>query len=160
MSVRIAQDYLPIGVKVAQSFRVSEETTFAMRNWEAEKRPFRAAMREWRVIYFHAHRRHVADESQRTVSHERTRQKTGFAQDLKPVARAEHQFASARIANHCAHNGRKARNSAATKVIAIRESTRQHNRVEIIERRFLVPDIFSAQSVESVNRRQAILIAI
>ena len=73
LAVRIAQDYLPIGVKVAQSFRVSEETTFAMRNWEAEKRPFRAAMREWRVIYFHAHRRHVADESQRTVSHERTR---------------------------------------------------------------------------------------
>jgi len=160
VAIRIAQDYLPIGVKVAQSFRVREETTFAMCNWKTEKRPFRAAMCEWRVIYFHTHCHHVADESQRAVSHERTGQKPGFAQNLKPVARAEHELASVRITDYRAHNGRKARNSAATKVIAIRESTRQHDRIEIIERRFLVPDIFSAQSVESVNRRQAILIAI
>src|SRR6266566_1138531 len=127
-----------------------------MCNRHPEKRSFWAAMCEWRVIYFHAHRHHVADESQRAVSHERTGQKPGFAQNLKPVARAEHELASMRVTDYCAHNGRKARNSAATKVIAIRESTRQHNRVEIIERRFLVPDIFSVQSVESVNRRQAI----
>jgi hypothetical protein len=131
-----------------------------MRNWHPEKRSFWTAVCEWRIIYFHARRDYVTHESEGTIPDERTGQKTGFAQNLKPVARAEHELASVRVIDYCAHNRRKARNSAATKVIAIRESTRQHDRNEIIERRFLVPDIFSAQSVESVNRRQAILIAI
>src|SRR4029450_6156723 len=103
---------------------------------------------------------HVADELQRTVPHECARQKAGFTQYLEPIARAEHQLALARVADYRSHYGREASNSAATKIIAIRESARQHDRVKIIKRRFLVPDVFGVQPFETINRRDTILIAI
>ena len=160
LAVRIAQNHLSIGVEVAQSFCVGEETPFAMGNRQAEKRPFRAAMCEWRIIHFYPRRHHVTHESQRTVPHERTGQKTGLAQNLKPVARAEHELASLRVTDYCVDDRRKARDSAATKVIAIRESARQYDRIKIIKRRLLVPDVFGMQPFETINRPEAILIAI
>jgi hypothetical protein len=94
---------LSISIKITQRLRVGEETTFAMRNWHAEKRAFWAAVCEWRVIHFHAHCHHVADESERSVSHECAGQKAGFAQDLESIARAEHQLAVARVADYRSH---------------------------------------------------------
>src|SRR4030095_8550262 len=158
--VGIAQNHLPIGVKLPQRLRVREETAFAMRDWHAEKRAFLAAMCEWRVDHFYAHCHHVADESQGTVSHECPGQKAGFAQYLEPIARTEHQLAVMRVADYRAHYWREASNRAATKIIPISESTRQHDRVKIIKRRFLVPDVFGVQPFETINRRDTILIAI
>src|SRR6266496_5487530 len=45
-AVRITQNHLRIGVKVAQSFRVREETTFTMCNRHPEKRSFWTVMCE------------------------------------------------------------------------------------------------------------------
>src|SRR5206468_8432044 len=107
-------------------------------------------------VHFHDRRNHVTHESQPTVPQERTGQETGFAENLEPVARTEHELAGARIANYRLHDWRKTRDGATTQIIAIRESTRQHDGVKIVKRRCLVPDVFGAQSVDPVNCRQAI----
>ena len=160
LAVRVAQNHLSIGVEVSQGFCVREEATFAMRNRHVEKRPFREAMRERRIVHFHARRHHVTHEAQRTVPHERTGQETGFAENLEPVARTEHELAGARIANYRLHDWRKTRDGATTQIIAIRESTRQHDGVKIVKRRCLVPDVFRTQAVEIIDPGDAILITI
>src|SRR5205814_8832138 len=100
------------------------------------------------------------NKPERAVSHQRARQKTGFAQDLKSVASAEHQLSGARIADYCVHNRRKTSDGSTAKVIAVRKSPGQHDCIESIERSFLVPDVLSFQSVEPINRCNTILVAV
>jgi hypothetical protein len=65
-----------------------------------------------------------------------------------------------RSSNDRFHDRRKTRNGAAAQVIAVSKSTGQHNCVKIVQRGFLVPDVLGVQSVEPIDRREAILIAI
>jgi len=167
LAVRVAQNHLSIGVEVSQGFCVREEATFAMRNRHVEKRPLREAMRsfwaascEWEIIHVHTRSDHVTHKSQRAVPHERTGQETGFAENLEPVARTEHELAGARIADYRSHDWRKTRDGATTQIIAIRESTRQNDGVKIVKRRCLVPDVFRTHAVEIIDPRDAILITI
>jgi hypothetical protein len=159
-AVRITQNYLSIVVEFAQCLRVREKTAFTMCNWQTEKRSFRTTVSEWRIIYFQARRDHVTDEAERTIPHERAGQETGFAQNLEPVARAEHKLAGMRVTYYGSHYWRKASDSAATKIIPIRKSSRENDRVKIVERCLFVPDIFGLESSDFVNCGDAILIAI
>src|SRR6266536_2095653 len=126
----------------------------------SEKRTLRTTVCEWRVINLDASSNHVTYEPQRTIANQRTWQQAGFAQNLKPVTRPEDELASARITNDRFHDGRKTRYSAAAQVIAVSKSTGQHNCVKIVQRGLLVPDVLGVQSVEPIDRREAILIAI
>ena len=81
-------------------------------------------MGEQRIIHFHTCGNHVAYEPQRAVPHQSAWQETGFTQNLEPVARAEHKFAGARVADHCFHDRGKPSDRAATKIITICESSR------------------------------------
>src|SRR5689334_13274963 len=98
----------------------------------AQKCSFVAAVRERRIIYLNASRNHVTNKSESAVSYQRTRQKTGFAQNLKPVARPEHELTGARVADYCLHDRRKTSDGPTAKVIAIRKAARQHDSVEVI----------------------------
>ena len=158
--VSVSQNHLFISVQITQRSLVREKTAFAVCHWKAQKCSFRTAVCEWRIIHFNAGNDHVTKKTERTVSHQCSWQKTGFAQDLKPIACAEHELAGARVADHCLHDRRKTSDGSTAKVIAVRESPRQHDGIEIIKRRFLVPDVFGSQSIKPINRRDAILIAV
>jgi hypothetical protein len=158
--VRVTQNHLFIGVQLMQRLRVGKKTAFTMRHGQAQKCAFRTAVRKWRVIYLNARSDHVTNKPKRAVSHQRARQKTGFTQDLKPVARPEHELAGARVANHCFHYGRKPRDGSTAKVVAVCESAGQHDGIEIIERSFLVPNVFGLQAIKPINRPDTVLVAI
>ncbi len=96
LTVRIAQNHLLVGVQFAQRFRVGEEAAFPVRYRQAEKRPFWAAVGERRIVHFHSGDNHVAHEAQRAIADQCPWQQAGLAQNLKPVACAEHEFARAR----------------------------------------------------------------
>ena len=83
-----------------------------------------------------------------------------FAEDLESVANAEDQFAAVGFVNDRAHDRGKAGNGAAAKVIAVSKSAGQNDRIEIIERSFLVPDVFGLQSIKPINRCDTILVAV
>ena len=106
-----------------------------------QERPFSATVGERRIIHLHARDNHVAHEPQRAIAHECAGQKTGFAQDLEAIACAQHEFTRARVADHCFHHRRKASDSAAPKIIAIRKTARQHDGIKVVKRRFLVPHV-------------------
>src|ERR1700731_975576 len=97
---------------------------------------------------------------QRPVPNQRAREQTNLAKNLEPIANADDQRPISRRVHHALHDGGKPGDGAAAKIIAVGKTTRQHDRVETIHRRFLVPDVFSAQPRKAVQRRQAILIAI
>ena len=62
--VRIAQNHLFIGVQLTQRLRVSKKTAFTVRHWHAQKRTFRTAVGEGRIIYLNARNDHVTDKSE------------------------------------------------------------------------------------------------
>ena len=158
--VRVTQNHLFIGVQLMQRLRVSKKTALSVRHGQAQKCSFRTPVGEWRIIYLNACGDHVTNKPERAVSHQRARQKTGFAQYLEAVARAEHELAGARVADHRLHYGRKSSDRSTAEIIAVRESARQHDGIEIIERSFLVPDVFGLQSINPINRRDTILVAV
>src|SRR5215472_10224445 len=158
--VCVAQNHLFVGIQLTQRLWISKKTPFTMRYGQAQKCSFRTAVGEWRIIYLNARSDHVTNKPERAVPHERARQKTGFAQDLKPVARSEHELAGERGADDCFHYGRKPSDGSAAKIIAVCESARQHNGIEIIERSFLVPNVFGLQSIKPINRGDTILVAV
>ena len=85
-----------------------------------------------------------ADQENARVTLERAR---GLVQD-KVMAKQTLDDAQARY------------DGAAAKVIAIRKSAGQDDRIKIIERSFLVPDVFRLQPVEPINRCETILVAV
>src|SRR2546430_1167053 len=56
--------------------------------------------------------------------------------------------------------GGKPSDSTAAEIIAVGKSARQHDRIETVHGRFLVPNIIRAQSRDAVQGRETILIAI
>src|SRR5437764_9794816 len=131
-----------------------------MCNRQAQQSAFSAAVGKWRTIHLHASDNHVTHEPQRTVAHQCAGQKTSLTQNLKSIACAEHEFASASVADHCFHHRRKMSDGSATQVIAVRKPSGQDDGVEIIERGFLVPDELGTQSIHTIDTCDTILIAV
>src|SRR5207247_2051996 len=101
-----------------------------------------------------------ANKPKRAIAHQRARKQACFAQDLKTVARSEHELARARIANHRLHNRRKTSDRAAAQIIAVSETARQDDRVVIAERCFFVPEVIGLQTLNAVDAGDTILVAI
>src|SRR5262249_27850581 len=68
-----------------------------------------------------------ADEAERAVPDERSRQKAGLAQHLEAVADAEHVAAAGRELGDRAHDRREARDRAAAEIVAVGEAARQED---------------------------------
>src|SRR5262249_55903356 len=65
---------------------------------------------------------------------------TRFAEDLEAVADAEHEPARLRMARYGLHDRGEAGDRATAQVVAIRESARQHDAVDVAQVLLLVPD--------------------
>ena len=57
--VRVAQNYLFIGLQLTQRLRISKKTAFTVCHRKAQKCSFRTAVGEWRIIYLNARSDHV-----------------------------------------------------------------------------------------------------
>ena len=82
-----------------------------------------------------------ANESQITVADQRARKKMGFDQNLKSVTNAENGPTGRREFLNRAHYGRKARDGAAAKIIAVRKATRKNQSVVVFQIGFVMPDV-------------------
>ena len=102
----------------------------------------------------------IADKSKRAISDQRAWKKAGFAQDLKTVTCSQHKLARARVANHCFHDRREASDRAAAQIVAVGKTARQNNRIVIAQRSLFVPNVIGLEPFDTVNSRDAILVAI
>lgn len=60
--VRVTQNHLFVGVQFTQRLRVSKKAAFSVCYRQAQKCSFRAAMGEWRILYFDARSNHVTNK--------------------------------------------------------------------------------------------------
>ena len=74
------------------------------------------------VRRFDAHVNVFADEVQVAVADQRTRQQSGFAENLKTVADAEHKAAAVGKLLDRVHHRRKARERAGAQIVAVRKT--------------------------------------
>ena len=102
----------------------------------------------------------VTGEQQGFVADEGAGQQAGLRQDLKAVAYPEHRAPGAGKGDDFLHDGRKTRNGAATQIIAIGESTRQHHRITAREGLLLVPDKFRLLTKHMLDGMVGVMVAI
>jgi hypothetical protein len=79
-------------------------------------------------------------ELQIAIADECAGQQTGFGQNLKSIAHAEHEPAVVSELFHGLHHGAEPRNRATAQVIAVAETTGHDDAVGVAERGFLMPD--------------------
>ena len=82
----------------------------------------------------------AANEAQVGIADQRTRQQTGFGQDLKAVADAEHGGSGLRAPHHLAHHGAAGGHRTAAQIIAVGEAAGHADQVEPGQLGLLVPD--------------------
>jgi len=80
-----------------------------------------------------------ADERERRVRAQRTREEPGLAEDLEAVADPEHRAALVREACDRSHRGSEARDRAAAQVVAVREAAREEDATDARELVLRVP---------------------
>src|SRR5262249_9159513 len=78
---------------------------------------------------------------QALVPHQRAREQRGLAEDLKAVARAEHEPTRVDEVGQGGHDGRASGNGAGAQVVSVRKSAWQDQAVEPLEVRFAVPHV-------------------
>ena len=95
-----------------------------------------------------------ADEPQRPVPDERAGQQPRLAQDLEPVADAEHRTAALGEGAHLVHDGGEPRDRARAQVVAVGEPARQDDRVDAAQVVLGVPqgDALAAHRVDGPQR--------
>jgi hypothetical protein len=84
-------------------------------------------------VLIHLHVDLPADEAQRGVGQQGTRQQTGLAEDLEPVADAEHRAALAREVDDGTHHRREAGDRPDPQVVAVGEAAGDDHRVDAVE---------------------------
>ena len=83
----------------------------------------------------------LADEMEMTIACEGAREQTEFRQHLKSVADAKHTTARSRETFQGVEHGCKAGDGAATQVVAVAESPRQHDGFQPAEITIFMPEV-------------------
>jgi hypothetical protein len=83
-----------------------------------------------------------------------------IAQDLKPVADAEHGTAALGERLHLAHDGRETRHCAGAQIVAVREAARQDQHVSALQIRVLVPEILGILAKDIFRRKKRVFVAV
>src|SRR3990172_1933809 len=154
LGVDIAQEYLAIVAQPFQRLWIGEVASFAMLDRKLEQLTFPSLAGEGRIGFLDTQEDFLADKLKAGVAHQRSRQKPRFAENLKAVADAQHQSAAAGELHHAAHDRREARHGAAAEIIAVGESSRQDEAVEMARKLVLVPeklDLLSQLALECIE---------
>src|ERR1700733_2000067 len=91
----------------------------------------RVGKRSSNILHSHLHR--FADVLQTGVAHQSSRQKPGFAEDLKTIADSQHQTTAIGKAAYRFHHGRKLRDCPGTEVISKSKPAGDHDRIAIFQ---------------------------
>src|SRR5688572_31530983 len=111
-----------------------------MRNWNAQQLAGRNALRKGTLAVDRLNEDMFAAKLQRPVPNQRAGKQSRLAQDLEPVANAEHGASLRREVLDRLHDRAEARNRPGAQVIAVAEAARDDHRIGIAEGSFLVPN--------------------
>src|SRR5579862_3409840 len=109
---------------------------------------------------FHSHIDRLADIFQPDIAHQRARQQPRFAEDLKPVADAQHNPATRGEFLHRLHDRRKARNGSRAQVVAVCKATWHQDCVAVLQIVRLVPQECYRLLGDLLNRPVGIMVAV
>mgnify|MGYP000949365318 CR=1 FL=1 len=127
--VRVAEHHAALVFELLQRCGIREVVAVAVRHGNADHLALLVAPRVDRVGLLHLEVHVAADELQRCIAHQHTRQQAGFRENLEAVADAEHGRARLGLCDHVAHDRRMGRHGPAAQVVAVRETARQHDEV-------------------------------
>src|ERR1700722_4123836 len=91
----------------------------------------RSSLREWRGGILYANVNVAANISQPDIAHDRARKQTRFQKNLKAVTNPKNQAATLCKTLHRLHHRRKSRECAGAKIIPVRKTARQNDRVTV-----------------------------
>ena len=118
------------------------------------------AARERRVVPLDANVHVLTPVLQPAVPQHRARKQSGFEQNLKPVADADHEPAALGERLDLAHDRREARHRAGAKVVAVSEPAGQHDDVGALQAGVLVPDELGRLAEHGRRRMIRIVVAV
>src|SRR5882724_8569458 len=137
----VPEDDLVLRPEPPQGLRVGVVLPLAVRDGHLENLalPQRTGERGVRVLDQEVGR--LAAVLQALVAHQGTGQQPGLAEDLEPVARAEHEAAAGGELGQRLHHRRTSRHRARPEIVPVREATGEDQAVELAEVGVPVPDI-------------------
>src|SRR5438067_1775572 len=92
IGIAITKDDSIVAIQFRERRIIANKISFRMRNRHFQNAAGLQLMREWSIRALDAHIYMVADEMQIAISNQSTRQEARFAQNLKAVTNAEHEF--------------------------------------------------------------------
>ncbi len=111
-----------------------------MGDGDAHRLPGFVARGEQGLAVLHAQRHDPADIFQARIPHQRARQQPDLRQDLEPVANAEGRHPVLGAFRHLAHDRRIASHGAGAQIVAVGESARHDDEIELRHFGFPMPD--------------------
>ena len=136
----VAEDDLVPRLQLSVEVLVGEPAALSVLHGDDQLPAFRAPRSERRVAPLDAHANVAADELERRVPAQHSREQPGLAEDLEAVADAEHESALLREVRDRLHRRREPCDCAAAQVVAVREAAGQDDGVEVGQLVVGVPD--------------------
>src|SRR5688572_13964203 len=154
LRIDIAEQNLPVFVQALDRFRIGVITTFAMFDGKFEHLAFLNSRSKRSIGFLDSHMNRLANKLKIDITHQSPGQQTGLAKNLKAVADAENKPPLPSELDDALHNRREARHGAATQVVAVGKSARQHQAIVVAGEVILVPqgfDLLSQLYLETVK---------
>jgi hypothetical protein len=142
VDVEVAGNNAPLGFKLIEGLLVGDVTTFTVLERDHNLLTHFELRCPRRGRTFNSQFLIAANEMQVIVSHECARQQVGFAQHLKTVANAEDWHSAFRSINKRRHDWSESRNCTTPQVVAIGETTGEHDRINAMEIGISVPECY------------------
>ncbi len=157
--ITIPEEY-PLGaVQIAKRGGISNVTALSMRDREVKERTSPGGIGPRGGAIFNPRINVLTAKMQIAIANECARQQMRFTQNLKAVADAEHELASIRFSDDRFHDGRKPGDRAASEIVAVRKTSREHDEIVARHRLLFMPDVLGRYA-QIPERADTILIAI
>ena len=140
VDLEIARDHQALALEPVQRLLVGDVAALAVLERDDDLLARGVGIGPCRVGALHAQALVAADEVQVVVAGESAGQQVRLAEDLESVADSEHGQALLGTGDDRGHHGREASDGTAAQVVAVRESSREHHRIDALEVVVAVPE--------------------
>jgi len=158
--VDILPEDLTAGLEFFQGGVVAEITALAVGNGKAQEFAFGNFAGERAVVRGGLEENVLATKLQGAVADQGAGQETGFAQDLKSIADAQHRAALRGKGLHGLHDGAETGNRAGAQIIAVAEAAGNDHGVKAGQGILLVPEQPDGMAEHVLDDMEGVLIAI
>lgn len=158
--VEIAERHPVFAFQAVQRRFIREITTLAVGYGDTNYVALAEAPSKRRIRRFDLQANVPANELQACIAKKSAGKNAGFDENLKPVADAKHVAAARGELLYGVHDGREARDRAATQVVAERETARKNDGIEAFHRVLIVPDVFGFDAEIVVQGIPRIVVAV